>query len=188
MENDLVCAARAGDAAALETLMHQYKPLVKARANEYFISGGDIEDLIQEGMIGLYKAVLSSQPGRGAPFSSFAALCVVRQIQSAIKAASRNKHMPLNTSLPLHTSDTQNHEDLPDRHTPETLVLAQESFQDIGRFIQQNLSKLEYSVLMLYMGGESQSQIAQSLGKTPKSIDNTLQRIRRKTAGFYGNL
>lgn len=193
MEEHLVSQARAGDRVALDTLMQQFKPLVKAKAKAYFLIGGDLEDLIQEGMIGLYKAVLDFDASKNVGFAAFASLCVVRQIQTAIKLAARQKHMPLNTSLSLHneispnsTSDADRQETyldkLPDRHIndPETLFLGREAYNDIDDFIRQKLSPLEYDVLSLHMEGKSHSYIAQATGKNNKSVDNTIQRIRRK--------
>jgi len=168
--------------------------LVKAKAKAYYLLGGDLEDLIQEGMIGLYKAVLDFNPSKAENFATFASLCVVRQIQTAIKLANRKKHIPLNTSLSLHnevssgnSTDTNQPQEtyldkLPDRqiNDPEALFLGREAYNDIGDFIRQSLSPLEYDVLMLHMSGKSHSQIAEATGRNKKAIDNTIQRIRRK--------
>ena len=193
-EERLVIQARKGDKSALDALMQQFKPLVKAKAKAYFLLGGDLEDLIQEGMIGLYKAVLDFDSAKAVNFAAFASLCVVRQIQTAIKLASRQKHMPLNTSLSLHSevplgdsSDGGQAQEtyldkLPDHkiNDPEALFLGREAYNDIDDFIRQRLSPLEYNVLMLHMEGKTHADIALIIGKNNKSVDNTLQRIRRK--------
>jgi len=196
MENNIcdevyVSSARAGDTAALESLMNRYKPLVRARAKEYFLSGGDAQDLIQEGMIGLYKAVLDFDTTRGVKFSTFATLCVVRQIQTAIKAATRQKHLPLNTSLSLHTDNTLDEtvRELPTsgEQNPETLLIGREAYMDIDLYIKQNLTGLEYDVLMQHMDGKSHLQIAEAIGKNKKTVDNALQRVRKKIAEGMAN-
>ena len=190
----LVAQARGGDKSALDNLMQSFKPLVKAKVKDYYLVGGDLEDLIQEGMIGLYKAVLDFNPEKNASFAAFASLCVVRQIQTAIKAAGRQKHLPLNTSLSLHSEipGTGDNNDpaaqetyldkLPDHKTPspEAMILGHEAYQDINTFIRDNLTELEYNVLMLHIEGKNHMEIAEVLGKNAKSIDNTIQRIRRK--------
>jgi len=194
MIDPLVDKARDGDGDALDMLMQQFKPLVKAKAKAYYLLGGDLEDLIQEGMIGLYKAVLDFDPSKTDNFAAFASLCVVRQIQTAIKVANRQKHIPLNTSLSLHSEVPSNHlmdanqpqetylDKLPDRqiNDPEALFLGREAYNDIGEFIRQSLSPLEYDVLMLHMDGKSHADIAEATGRNKKAIDNTIQRIRRK--------
>jgi RNA polymerase sporulation-specific sigma factor len=183
-DENLVAQAREGDTYALELLMNRFKPLVKVKANDYFLTGGDMEDLIQEGMIGLYKAFLDFDREKNVKFASFAAICVVRQIQTAIKAASRQKHIPLNSSLSLsgEVMGETNFGKIPDNRSvnPETLVLGREAYQSIGDFIHDNLSSLEYNVLSLHISGKSHGQIAEALGKNKKSVDNTLQRVRRK--------
>ncbi|MCL2204571.1 MAG: sigma-70 family RNA polymerase sigma factor [Defluviitaleaceae bacterium] len=175
-DEQLIQAARLGDTDALEALLSRFKPLVKAKAAAYFLSGGDRDDLIQEGMIGLYKAFLDYAPEKNPIFSAFASLCVNRQMLTAIKAATRQKHAPLNDSLTLERA-----EEAPENGSnPEALLISRESSQDITHFIQRNLSPLEYDVLMLHMEGMSHAQIAQTLNKPLKSVDNTLQRVRRK--------
>jgi len=172
----LVAAARSGDTAALDTLMNRFKPLAKAKAKDYFLTGGDIDDLMQEGMIGLYKAVLDFDIKKGAPFAAFASLCIVRQIQTAIKAASRKKHLPLNTSLSIHNDELP----IPRIENPETLFLGREAYHNIDEFLNKNLSRLELEVLALYMEQKSHAEIAAAIGKPPKTVENALGRIRRK--------
>jgi len=192
-ENTLVNLARSGDKQALNELMQRFKPLVKTRAKDYHLAGGDLEDLLQEGMIGLYKAVLDFDESKNPSFAAFASLCVVRQIQTAIKAAARQKHLPLNTSVSLHseipTHDTESEQGqetyldkLQDNKTPspEAVFLGQEAFQDINNFIQSNLTALEQQVIIQQLAGKTHAEIAAVLGKNTKSIDNTIQRIRKK--------
>jgi RNA polymerase sporulation-specific sigma factor len=161
-------------------LLQQYKPLVKKKAAAYFLIGGDRDDLIQEGMIGLYKAIRDYDPDKGNPFHSFALLCVNRQIISAVKASARQKHIPLNTSLSLNNPDEKNEPKNQYAPNPESLVIGRETYHDIESFLQKHLSELEYTVLMLHLEGRSHSETAGELGRNVKTIDNTLQRIRRK--------
>jgi len=182
-DENLVIQAKQGDSDALDTLLNRYKPLAKSKARDYFLTGGDPDDLMQEGMIGLYKAVLDFDANKGAQFSSFANLCITRQILSAIKAASRKKHLPLNTSLSLHKETAETTlETIPDTkiQNPETLFLSQEAYKSIGEFLQENLSPLERDVLALYMQGLSYAEIGNKIEKPPKAVENALGRIRRK--------
>ena len=172
---NLIAEFNAGNKHALDILLNRFKPLVKTKAKAYYVIGGDPEDLIQEGMIGLYKAVLDFDIEKGS-FTTFATLCIVRQLQTAIKTAARQKHSPLNESLSLETTE------LPSGRTndPETLLLSREALQDMEDFIERNLTPLERDVLTLYLDGKTHAEIADTLGKNLKSIDNTLQRIRKK--------
>ncbi|MCL2356725.1 MAG: sigma-70 family RNA polymerase sigma factor [Defluviitaleaceae bacterium] len=179
---DLVKNFRNGDKTAPDTLLARFKPLVKARAKAYYVAGGDPEDLIQEGMIGLYKAVLDFDAEKNASFAAFASLCVTRQIQTAIKTADRQKHAPLNESLSLDNEG----DDLADSRTgnPEELFLGRESLREAKDFIRKNLSEPERAVLTMHLDGKSYAEIAQTVGKNKKSVDNTLQRIRKKLGLF----
>ena len=181
-DETLAQAAAAGNTAALDALMTRFKPLVKSKAAPYFLSGGDRDDLIQEGMIGLYKAVLDYDPAKNPIFAAFAALCINRQILTAVKTAARHKHAPLNASLALEEADHA-----PARHTPESLLISRESSNDIANFLREGLSTLEHNVLMLHMEGLSQAQITQTLGKTAKAVDNALQRARNKVRALHTN-
>jgi RNA polymerase sporulation-specific sigma factor len=167
---------------ALDVLLSRFKPLVKVRAAAYFLSGGDRDDLIQEGMIGLYKAFLDYAPEKNPVFSAFASLCVNRQILTAVKTAARRKHAPLNASFALENADAQNPETV---SNPEALFISRESSEDINLFIKENLSGLERDVLTLRMKGMAYTQIAEALGKPPKSVDNTMQRVRKKIARAF---
>ncbi|MCL1842419.1 MAG: RNA polymerase sporulation sigma factor SigH [Defluviitaleaceae bacterium] len=193
----LVKKFRAGDKSALDILINRFKPLVKSKAKAYYVAGGDSEDLIQEGMIGLYKAVLDFDAEKNTSFSAFATLCIVRQVQTAIKAAGRQKHMPLNESLSLDNiagfdgsseTDETFMAKLPDSkiNDPEALFLGREALRDTEDFIRRALSPLEHSVLTLHMDGKTHAEIALSLDKNIKSVDNTLQRIRKKIGKNIG--
>jgi RNA polymerase sporulation-specific sigma factor len=184
-DEKLIEKFRAGEKAALDILLNRFKPLVKLKVKAYYVVGGDTEDLIQEGMIGLYKAVLDFDIAKNNNFTAFASLCIVRQVQTAIKAAGRQKHMPLNESLSLDNTEKSGEtyiDKLPDRteNDPEALFLGREALRDTENFIKSNLSALEHDVLMLHMDGKSHAEIAKILNKNAKSIDNTLQRIRKK--------
>ena len=189
-ENEIITKAKEGHGAFLDALLEKYKPLAKSKAREYFISTGDPDDLIQEGMIGLYKAVLSFNQALGKQFSSFAALCIERQIQSAVKASLRQKHILLNTSLsldwPIESQDSEGGQTFQEKlvdnnaHDPETVLLGQETAKMIGDAIQELLSKLELVTLKLYMEGRTMSEISEVLGISKKSVDNALQRVKKK--------
>jgi RNA polymerase sporulation-specific sigma factor len=188
-EAALLAAATQGDHDAVEQLMIQYKPLVRARARAYHLYGADREDLVQEGMIGLFKAIRDFRTETGSLFAGFADLCVTRQIQSAVKAAARKKHLPLNTYLSLSADmpkgkgsgepsvaalrESENRE-------PERQVIYREEARRIATVLEAHLSPLERQVVRLYITGVSYQEIARHMGRTPKSIDNALQRIRRK--------
>jgi RNA polymerase sporulation-specific sigma factor len=162
-------------------LLQQYKPLVKKKAAAFFLMGGDRDDLIQEGMIGLYKAIRDYDPGKGSPFHAFAALCINRQILDAVKASARQKHIPLNTSLSLSNPDEAGIPDPADfSPNPETLLIGRETYNDIDAFLQKHLTELEYNVFMLSLEGRSHTEAAETIGRNIKTIDNTLQRVRRK--------
>ena len=187
-ENELIKAASDGNKNALEALLEMYKPLAKSKAKEYFLVSGDPDDLIQEGMIGLYKAVVDFDVSFGRPFSSFAYQCIERQIQSAVKASLRQKHAPLNNSLSL---DSQNpyeggvetmYEKFADNklNDPETVLISREASQSISEVIRKNLSSYELVALKFRMEGRSVPEIAALVGKSSKSVDNALQRIKRK--------
>lgn len=180
-------SARNGDPDAVERLMIRYKPLVRARAHAYRLVGADREDLVQEGMIGLFKAVRDYRAETGAPFAAFADLCVTRQVMTAVKASARKKHLPLNTYLSLSQSSTGDDTEQPDAELreaesrePERQFIHREEARRIAAVIEGGLSPFERQVIGLYLAGENYHVIAQRMQRTPKSIDNALQRIRRK--------
>ena len=187
-DEELLVLHRAGDARAEDTLYARYKQIVRSKARTYFLIGADREDIIQEGMIGLYKAVLDYQSDRQASFRSFAELCITRQIISAIKSATRKKHMPLNTYISFNRSvfDGDNERPLIDVLTstrmtdPEEVLIGRENYAAVADSIEHSLSKLEHNALGLYLYGYSYQQIADALQVTTKSVDNAIQRVKKK--------
>ncbi len=187
-DEELIARLRAGDAEAERLLYERYKQAVRSRARTYFLIGADHEDLVQEGMIGLYRAVCSFNPEQTASFRSFADLCVTRQILTAIKRATRKKHAPLNSYVSLdHTvfefgEDETLFDSLQNLRVsdPEEEVIGREEYARIISYVRDHLSSLEQTVLGMYLNGFSYQQIAQKLDRPPKSIDNALQRIKRK--------
>ena len=179
---------REGDGVALEHLIRKYKNFVRAKARSYFLIGADHEDIVQEGMIGLYKAIRDFRGDKLASFKAFAELCITRQIITAIKTATRQKHIPLNSYISLDKPlyDEESERTLLDvicgnRVTnPEELIINQEKFQDIELKMSEILSDLERKVLMLYLDGQSYQEISEELDRHVKSIDNALQRVKRK--------
>jgi len=187
-DEEIVAFARDGDTVALEYLIHKYKNFVRAKARSYFLIGADREDIIQEGMIGLYKAIRDFRADKLASFRAFAELCITRQIITAIKTATRQKHIPLNSYVSLNKPlyDDESDRTLEDVLAgnkvtdPEELVISREEFLDIESKMSEFLSDLEWSVLMLYLEGKSYQEIAEQLSRHVKSIDNALQRVKRK--------
>ena len=181
-------AQQDGDGAALEYLLNKYKNFVRTKARSYFLIGADHEDIVQEGMIGLFKAVRDFRPDKLASFRAFAELCVTRQIITAIKTATRQKHIPLNSYISLNKPiyDEESDRTLLDILSglkvtdPEELVISQEEFIDIEAKMSDILSDLEWKVLMYYLDGKSYQEIAVDLHRHIKSIDNALQRVKRK--------
>ncbi len=187
-DEELVEFVRCGDDAALEHLIHKYKTFVRGKARSYFLIGADREDIVQEGMIGLYKAIRDFRDDKLASFKAFAELCVTRQIITAIKTATRQKHVPLNSYISL---DKPIYDEESDRTLldilggarvadPEELVINREEFADIEVKMTDLLSELERNVLSLYLDGRSYQEIAVDLSRHVKSIDNALQRVKRK--------
>ena len=185
--------AQAGDETAEEVLINRYKELVKSRARMYFIAGADAEDVIQEGMIGLFKAVRDYCSDRDTLFRTFAAVCINRQIITAIKTAKRMKHGPLNNSISLNRplEESGGEKDVIENilaapvSNPQEMILIQDTIDEITSAMSQILSKFELQVWQLYISGQNYTDIAEKTGKSPKSIDNALQRIKRKIAAEY---
>ncbi|MBR6119649.1 MAG: sigma-70 family RNA polymerase sigma factor [Oscillospiraceae bacterium] len=172
--------ARCGEShEAMRELITRHTRLVRACARPFFLAGGDDEDLLQEGMLGLLDAIRAYQPDSGVPFEAFAALCVRRSLISAVRAATARKHAPLNEALPLDRAELQ----LAD---PEAALLDREGFRTMLETLRGRLSPLERGILPLYLDGFSCREIAAKTGKTPKSVDNALQRIRRKAVILFG--
>lgn len=184
----MVETAKDGDVDALEYLIRKYKNFVRAKARSYFLIGADREDIIQEGMIGLYKAIRDYKPDKLASFRVFAELCITRQIITAIKTATRQKHIPLNSYISLNKPiyDEESDRTLLDVISghkitdPEELVISREELMHIEGKIGEILSSLEWNVLTLYLQGRSYQEIAYDLDRHVKSIDNALQRVKRK--------
>ena len=182
--------ARNGDSSAMDVLMRRYHGFVRLKASSYFLAGGDGEDLIQEGLIGLYKAVRDFRPDKETSFRSFAELCVTRQIITAIKTATRFKHAPLNTYVSFsHTPAGQESEGectlgdaLPGSavNEPSICVISTEELQSLVFCLGSGLSPLEADALRLYLEGSSYEDMAERLGCDTKTIDNALQRVKRK--------
>ena len=186
-DQELQQYAAEGDREAEEALVERFLQLVRACARPFFLAGADSEDLIQEGMFGLISAIRQFRPETGASFRTFAEHCIKKRIYSAIRSASRLKHFPLNDGLSLEqlSEDTSlPFAAIPEyvQPSPEELVLARESKEELYSAFHNRLSKLEREVLDLYLDGLSYQTIAQHLGKDAKAIDNAVQRIRRKMA------
>lgn len=183
-DEELIEKLRQGENDITDYILEKYKPLVRKKTNAMYLIGGETEDLIQEGMIGLFKAIRDYRPDKDASFYHFAELCINRQLYSALEASNRKKHQPLNSYISLSDQDNQGAlaaELLVDQERgPEQMVIEQELWEEYKRRLEQNLSKMENKVLQYYLDGNHYIQIAEIMGKSPKSIDNALQRIRQK--------
>lgn len=188
LDEKVIEDARSGDNKALEYLINKYKGFVRAKARTYFLIGADREDIIQEGMIGLYKAIRDFRGDKFSSFRAFAELCITRQIITAIKTATRQKHIPLNSYISLNKPIYEEESDrtLMDIiseesvSNPEEMVINREEFTVIELKMGEILSNLEWEVLSLYLQGKSYQEIADELDRHVKSIDNALQRVKRK--------
>lgn len=191
-DDEIISMIHGGDSYAMDFMLTKYKSLVKNKAKALFLIGGDKEDLIQEGMIGLYKAIRDYDTDKDSTFYSFADLCISRQIYTAIKASNRKKNIPLNTYVSLYAPAYSENADQDEKETladvmsqnkisnPEELVIDKESTSMLEYELVRHLSQFEKTVLDLYLHDYSYLQIADKLKKEPKSIDNALQRIRLK--------
>ena len=187
-DEELVELSASGDRRATEVILTRYKNLVLSRAKAYFLAGADHDDVVQEGMIGLFKAVRDFDVTKQASFCGFAEMCIKRQMITAVKASTRQKHMPLNSyvslSEPLYDDDSERAlmDMLAGRESvdPEAMFLRREKAEMISADIEKKLSNLEKTVLSLYIAGMNYQEIAVELKRQPKSIDNALQRIKRK--------
>ncbi|MCT4594804.1 MAG: RNA polymerase sporulation sigma factor SigH [Anaeromicrobium sp.] len=188
VDEEMVQAARGGDLQAQEYLIKKYKNFVRAKARSYFLIGADREDIIQEGMIGLFKAIRDFKEDKLSSFRAFAELCITRQIITAIKTATRQKHIPLNSYVSLNKPiyDEESDRTLLDVISstrisdPEELIISREELKFIEGKIGEILSDLEWTVLMSYLEGKSYQEMAVELKRHVKSIDNALQRVKRK--------
>ncbi len=187
-DEEVVLLAQETDGAAMEHLLNKYKNFVRSRARSYFLIGADHEDIVQEGMIGLYKAIRDFRTDKLSSFHAFAELCITRQIITAIKTATRQKHIPLNSYISLNKPiyDDENERTLLDviseevASNPEDMLISQEELNLIEGRIGEMLSPLEKQVLLRYLDGKSYQEISVELHRHVKSIDNALQRIKRK--------
>ncbi len=187
-DEEIALLAQQGDTDASEYLLNKYKNFVRSKARSYFLVGADHEDIVQEGMIGLFKAFRDFKPDKLASFHAFAELCVTRQIITAIKTATRQKHIPLNSYVSLNRPvfDEDSDRTLMDVLSgvttagPEELLIGQEDYDSIEKTIEEMLSPLERETLNLFLEGKSYHEIAEEMGRHPKSVDNALQRIKRK--------
>lgn len=195
-DEDMVALCRTGDSVAVEYLLNKYKNFVRSKARSYFLIGADHEDIVQEGMIGLYKAIRDFRPEKLASFRAFAELCITRQIITAIKTATRQKHIPLNSYVSLNKPlyDEESDRTLLDvcaeghSSNPEELIISQEDLRGIHQRIDEVLSDLEQEVLAAYLDGKSYQEIADNLGRHVKSIDNALQRVKRKLERYLEDM
>ncbi len=189
-DNELVASAKNGNEEALECLFNKYKELVNMKVSKYFIIGAEREDIVQEGLIGLYKAIKNYEDDKQNSFKSFANLCIERQLITAIKTSNRQKHMPLNSSLSLNTPVYENDEDASlmeifnskIAEDPLETITKKEYYKIVGNKIDENLSEFEKKVLTRFAAGESYVKIAEKLDSPVKSIDNAIQRIRKKAS------
>ena len=187
-DEELVDLVHQGESGALDFLIHKYRNFVRAKARSYFLIGADKEDIVQEGMIGLFKAIRDFKGDKLSSFKAFAELCITRQIITAIKTATRQKHIPLNSyvSLDKPIYDEESDRTLMDVISgtkaldPEELIISQEEFDHIEVKMSELLSDLERKVLALYLDGQSYQEISEELNRHVKSIDNALQRVKRK--------
>lgn len=190
-DESLVLLAKNGNALATEILVNRYRDFAKACSKSYFLVGADREDVIQEGMIGLYKAIMSFQAEKKVSFKTFAKLCIKRQIISAVKMSTRQKHLPLNSYVSLSGEDADfgfyEHMGLKGENgsaDPEQIVIEKETVHDAHHRIDSVLSPFEAKVLMYHLNGVPYGKIAVYLDKEPKAVDNALQRIKRKVEKF----
>ena len=190
-DEELMMYLQDGEAGIMDFIMNKYKNLVKSKAKSMYILGADKDDLIQEGMIGLFKAVRDYDSGRDASFFTFADLCISRQMYTAVQASRRQKHIPLNTYISLYATakeNAENEEDmalvnilaLKSEQSPEEMLIDKENVEQLEKTIEKELSNFEKQVLDLYLTGMRYTQIAKVLGRDEKSTDNALQRIKSK--------
>lgn len=192
-DEELLARYMDGDTAVVDFLMDKYKYLVRQQAGNMFLLGADHEDLLQEGMIGLFKAIRDYDPGRDTSFQTFARLCISRQIFTAIEASNRHKHAPLNSYTSLSETDSEQYKEIRDRlievtaiESPESMLIDKENVDQLEKILTAELSALEKQVLDLYFIGMSTREIAAILGRTEKATDNALQRMKGKLRKVFG--
>lgn len=185
-DEQLIGQLRSGDSGVMDYILDKYKPLVRKKANAVFLIGGETDDLIQEGMIGLFKAVRDYDGGKEASFFSFAELCITRQLYKAVEASNRKKHAPLNTYISFYSETGEEGHSLAETLTtggmgdPEQMIIDQENLKQFWDGLREHLSSMEQQVLDEYLQGNNYQQIAEHMNKQPKTIDNALQRIKTK--------
>lgn len=185
-DEELIEQLRSGDERIMEFILTKYKPLVRKKANAMYLIGGDTDDLIQEGMIGLFKAIRDYNKEKESSFYHFAELCISRQIYTVVEASNRKKHAPLNSYVSLYSGTNEEGVVLADSLTtgamenPEQRMIDQENLVLFMEHLKERLSKMERQVLDLYLAGLNYQQIAEEMEKSPKAIDNALQRIKAK--------
>lgn len=185
-DDELIEKLRQGEPEVMDYLIDKYKSMVRQKARVLYLVGGEQDDLIQEGMIGLFKAVRDYHAGKDASFHTFAQLCVDRQMYHAIQSSNRQKHQPLNSYVSMSSEEWENEVRTMLQQSPENIVIAQENAAHLESKIRNQLSKFENQVLDMYLDGDNYLTIADKMGKTPKSIDNALQRIRMKVKECVG--
>lgn len=183
-DEELIQRLRAGETGIADYLIEKYKYLVRRKARAMFLIGGDTDDLIQEGMIGLFKAVRDYHPGKEASFVTFAQMCIDRQIYSAVQSSNRQKHMPLNTYISLSQEDEESPLAQAWVETPEEIIIDRENTRALEDEIKSALSPMENTVLNYYLEGKSYVDIGMLMDKNPKSVDNALRRIRTKIRNY----
>jgi RNA polymerase sporulation-specific sigma factor len=185
----LIALAKQGDPAAYDRLVRRYYGFVRLKASSYFLAGGDSDDLIQEGLVGLYKAIRDYRTDRESSFRNFAELCITRQIITAVKTATRNKHTPLNQYVSFSSTPAAGGDDVPTLdqllpgptvHDPVNQVISSEELRSLVGCLSTALSELESRVLSLYLDGDSYERVGERLGCDTKTVDNALQRVKRK--------
>ena len=185
-DEELIEKLRGGDDKIMEFILDKYKPLVRKKANAMYLIGGDTDDLIQEGMIGLFKAIRDYNKEKESSFYHFAELCISRQLYTVVEASNRKKHAPLNSYVSLYSGTNEDGVVLADSLTtsamenPEQMMIDQENLVLFMEHLKDRLSKMEGQVLDFYLAGLNYQQIAEEMGKSPKAIDNALQRIKAK--------
>ena len=190
-DEQIVSLAQAGDTKAMEFIVGKYTEFVKKRSGPYFLAGAERDDLVQEGLIGLYKAVKSFDGGKRANFKTFAEVCIVRQMITAVKSSTRKKNNPLNHYISIHgtdndTADENIYDGFIDLQNvnPESIMIEKENVEGMEFEISKLLSDFENKVLSLYLSGVSYKEIAAHLNKEPKAVDNALTRIKKKTEKY----
>ncbi len=183
-ERELIRLAQGGDQSAMASLMVAYTPLVRRQAAGVFCAGAEQEDLMQEGFLGLVSAILTYDGEKSAAFSPYAAVCIRRSVLTAVRSASRMKHLPLNRSVSIDSEEFPELASASGDEDPELKVIGRERLTQIERFIGKELSSFEQSVLKAYLSGSAYEEIAQGLHASPKAVDNALQRVRRKLKAF----